>query len=122
MLKVVNMTNNMFTEIPIVLYQNRYCTQKDFDLVISESKKEDFNYVKNVYKVGYGSCTKTEVLDYASIQDITLTSGLNIWTLCNEVTKHNKNNDFKNYDVKTDLKYNLVQIFDNRVHFCASYP
>ena len=114
------MVIELFTEIPTVLYQNRYCNQKDFDLIVSESKRnKGGKYERNVHKVSYGSSMNDGLLVYSSSSyDVTLTSDLNIWILCNP-DRSRKTVDLKIPNEKNDYKYNLVPLPDERLWFSA---
>ena len=52
----------MFCEIPSVLYQNRYCTQENFDVVSRNSYADDKN---NDVKKKYPSCLCVEKCFYS---------------------------------------------------------
>ena len=74
------MPNKLFTEMPKVLYENRYCNQDDFDLIISDEASASRD--RNNYKVNYHSSTKVKTLYSTSklrrAKYTTLTSGRHI--------------------------------------------
>ena len=113
------MANEMFKEISPVLYQNRYCSQEDFHVIIDGIKnRRQGRNIRNVYKVKFP--TVDEILESSSTfsyADVTVTSGLNIWTICARRTVSEHINAFRNSVQMNDLTFNLLQT--KRVCFCA---
>ena len=118
------MVSELFTEISSVLYQNRYCDQEDFDLIVSEvtSDKELKCYERKIHKVKYPSYTYFETIHSTlkySISDIVLTSGSGVLiTSIQGVEKSDTDgvrSSFEQYNLRSDL----VNLPDKRVRYCA---
>ena len=88
------MENELLTKESPVFYQNRFCEQEDFDLIITGPSVEN-NFLKSIYKVKCPSFTYRETLvsDLNHIGEA-LSSGSSIWITSNQETK-TKNIDNK---------------------------
>ena len=119
------MTNQLFRGVSSVLYQNRYCSQEDFYIIIDGTKSRiQGGNIRNIYKVKYPNVD--EILDSFlkfSYSDLTVASGINIWTRCDQGTVSEDLNSvyisFRNSVATNGLTYNLFQIPDKRINFCA---
>ena len=109
----------LLTKQSSVLYENRYCSQEDFHIIIGGIKiMRPVGYIRTIYKVKYPY--GVEIIDSSSTfsySDVTVTSGLNIWTMCAQNIISKNVNTFRNSVQMNDLTYNLVQT--GRVGFCA---
>ena len=103
-----------------VLYQNRYCDQENFDIIISgqqyDNKSE--NFVQNIINIMYPSFTTVTTL-VASLKYTVkvLTSCSSVWiTRTQETTNNNGSRLFpENYG----LINNIVRLPDPRIYYCA---
>ena len=92
------------------LYQNRYCDQENFNLVISAGHHNKGHYSRNISKVKYPSFSNVEILVANSkCSDIVLTSCSSVWILCSRGWEHFKNSrgdcgNWKNIVQMPDLR------------------
>ena len=70
------------------MYQNRYCSQENFDILITGSN-DKIDYLKSIYKVRCPSFTYTETTLVSKLKYIkgTVTSCSSIWIICSHVKK-----------------------------------
>ena len=118
------MANEMFTEISPVLYENRYCSHGDFHITIDGLKhglisRTRHGTVRNIYKVKYPNVIeKLDSISKFSYADVTVTSGLNIWTICAQRVVSERS-AFRNSVETNALTNNLLQMPDDSVGFCV---
>ena len=88
------MENELLTKESSVFYQNRFCDQEDFDLIITGPSIEK-DFLRSIYKVKCPGFTNRETLvsDFNYIGEA-LTYGSSIWITSNQETK-TKNIDNK---------------------------
>ena len=97
-----------------VLYQNRYCDQENFNVVISIFDKGKLP-AYNVSKVEYPRFSNAEILVVNSkYDDIVLTSCSSIYIIRIQTTEH-----FKISPKKYSVSNNIVQMPDLRKDYCA---
>ena len=117
------MLNNCFKKVSPVLYQNRYCDQKDFDIVFSSIYETN---ERKIHKVKYRRFTDIELLHSSSAysdSDKILTSGFNIWTVLSRKNKRfevdNCSPVVKSYLENDDLWNKIVQLPGKRRDYCT---
>ena len=114
------MKNILLNNVPRVLYQNRFCDQENFDIIVSEvvSDKEDV-YKINIYRLKFSNI---ETLHYTlkyTISDQEPTNGSKILITSIQGVKNkdtfNKKMSFAWYNLNADI----VKLPDKRVRYCA---
>ena len=104
-----------------VLYQNRFCDQENFDIIVTRVHRGETDS-KSIYRLKYPSFTNIETLVPKTkyIQG-TVTSGSSIWILCTHGTKIKSSDDNKLSSRSNELSNNLVQLPDARekYSFCS---
>ena len=94
-------------EISPVLYQNRYCSQEDFYIIVGGvANRRQGGSIRNIYKVKYPNVD--EILESfltVSYSDATVASGLNIWTMCAQGSVSKNVNALRNSVQTNGLTY-----------------
>ena len=121
------MTNNLLTKRPAVLYQNRYCDQLNFNLIISgidqfEDEAWNFSSIGSIYQVKYPDVSNVNKL-YSSQEfsdlEIKLTCGSSLWSICSrEILKASSSLQSETYLAKYGVWNNLVERPDVRAEYC----
>ena len=113
----------MAYNVPAVLYQNRFCDQKNFDLIVPEIVvDEEGRWNRKIYKVKSPSFTNVETLHSTlkySISDLVLTSGTDIFITCIQGVEREDIDDVRSSFSKYNLNVNLINLPDKRVRYCA---
>ena len=105
-----------------ILYQNRFCEQENFDVIVSGStnvlereslrlNSRNFDKIETIYN------SKTH-----SSSDRTICERSNVWTVCSRLDVKGvseRRSSFRIYIDKTDQWVNVVQIPDCRGNFSA---
>ena len=117
------MPYDCFIKASPILYQNRYCDQKEFGIILSaihETKE------RKIYKVKYPSFTDVEILHSTSEysdSDKSLTSSFNIWTIPSRKNEKfevdNRSPVVKSYLENDDLWNKIVQLPGKRRDYCT---
>ena len=111
------------------LYENRFCNQRDFDIIISGNQNDLANTeIRSTTRISYPELKKIETL-YSSIKqtdtESTIGERTSIWTICSKgIFRNYKHKDlfidsFRIYLDKTDQWIKLIQLPDNRVSYCS---
>ena len=119
------MSVDFSSKIKRVLYQNRFCEQKDFDIILSGTtdvfkQSEE----RKIFKFS-NDFSKVEILYNSkrhSRRDRTVCERFNVWTVCSKIHAKGKSQtrpSLKIYLDKTDQWMNVVQTLDNRRNFSA---
>ena len=126
------MAVHVFSKITRVLYQNRFCEQKEFDVIVSGATDvlkhseervslrislPDFDKIETIYfSTRHSNCDKT------------ICERSNVWTDCSRLLNREKSqlrdkykfvDLYKIYLDKTDQWINVIQIPDDRSCFTA---
>ena len=116
----IEMNKKISTYECSVLYQNRCCYQKDFDIIISARHyDEEGGCVKSIYRFRYPPLTKTKKLNSiltSNSHNKTLTFATDVWTICNRGFPTSKSS-LSAYD----LTNSLIQLPDCRKFYCACF-
>ena len=104
-----------------VMFQNRYCDQEDFDIIISgrqyDSEREKFE--PNIYNVMYpGFTAVTTLVANSNNEDKVLTSGSSIWITRTPKTEEVDSSGMS--PVSYGVKNNIIELPDIRKYYCAS--
>ena len=112
------MENTLISKTSSVLYQNRFCDQENFDLIITGFSVEN-TYLRSIYKVNGPSFVNVATLisDSNYIEE-SLTSGSNIWLTCSQNIKHKTFETYKISSRSSDLNKNLIQLPGLRNYYC----
>ena len=118
------MDNVLLTKETPVLYQNRYCDQENFDLIVSEvtSDKELKFYERKIHKVKYPSYTYFETIHSTlkyNISDIVLTSGSDALITSIQGVEKSDTDGVRSSFEQYNLRGNLINLPDKRVRYCA---
>ena len=126
------MSVNFLSKITRVLYQNRFCEQEDFDIVISGSTNVLKHSEERIsFRISSRSFDKIETIYNSkrhSYCDRTFCERSNVWTVCSRVPNHGKSDlrpsfkfvdSYRIYLDKTDQWINVVQTPDDRSDFNA---
>ena len=121
------MTNDILTEPPAVLYQNRYCEQINFNLIISgidetEGKVRMYDRIGSIYQVDYPDFSNVDKLYSSKVfsdLEIQLTCGSRFWSICfREILKASSALQSETYLAKYGVWNNLIERPDVRVGYC----
>ena len=86
------MENEFFTNESSVLYQNRFCHQENFDVIINSGNAVG---EKRIHKLKSPNFTSFDTLVSKSAYiEESLTSGSSIWVTCCQETKKKNIDDF----------------------------
>ena len=113
------MEKELLNKSTSVLYQNRYCDQENFDLIIFGDKKEVENAcVRNIFNIKYPNFTSiTTSIVNPNYNDKLLTIRSSIWITR---TKETDNIDVVSLSpVSYDEKSNVVEVPYARDYYCA---
>ena len=112
-----------------ILYENRFCYQEDFDIVISGNYNDLENTeVRSTVRINYSEFKEIQML-YSSTKytntEVTVCERSNIWIICRKGTLHKNITEvkdvltdaFKIYLDKTDQSIKPIEIPDNRVDY-----
>ena len=101
-----------------VLYQNRFCNQENFDIIIT-GLHDEIDNLKSIYKVKFPRFTRYGTLVSKSkyIKE-TLTSASSMWTTCYQGTKKKSFYAFKALSRSYELPHNLVELPESRGGYC----
>ena len=113
------------------LYENRFCYQEDFDIIISGKHNDLANTnVRSTYRISYPEFEEIETL-YSSIKytntDVTVCERSNVWIICRKETLHKKiaevkdlhTDSYKIYLDKTNQWVKPIELPDSRVGYSA---
>ena len=113
------MEKKFFSKEPSVLYENRFCYQENFDIIIT-GLYDDKDYSKGIFKVKSPNLTHFESLvSNSKYIEESLTFGSSIMIICNQETKKQSFDDLKMCSSSYDLSNNLVQLPDTRYNYCV---
>ena len=118
------MASDLFIEISSVLYQNRYCDQEDFDLIVSEVTSDEVLkcYARKIYKVKYPSYKNVETIHSIpkySICDTVLTSGSNVVITAIQGVEKTCIDYVRNSFAEYNIKGSLASLPDSIVRYCG---
>ena len=126
------MENELFTNESSVLYQNRFCQQENFDIIINtgvpvgnhrfnRGSNHSLNRIDKLKSPNFTSFDTLVSLKSKSFNmEKTLNSGSSIWVTCNQETKKETIDDFKKMAAKSyDLSNNLLQLPDISYRYCV---
>ena len=113
-----------------ILYQNRFCEQEDFDVVISGCTDvlKPSEEIK-IFKISLNDFSKVETIYHSTRQsysDKTICERSNVWTVCSRIPTWGKTHiresfkfidSFRIYLDKTDQWINVIQTPDDRRNF-----
>ena len=114
------------SKITQVLYQNRFCDQEDYDVIISGSTDhlEHFDERESL-RLSSPYLNKIETIYHSKrhwYSDRTICERSNVWTVCSKIQAKGESHirsSFKIYLDKTDQWMNVVQVPDGRRTFSA---
>ena len=112
----------MANNVPAVLYQNRFCDQKNFDLIVPEVFNENERLNRRINKIKSRCFTTIETVDFTlknSMSDLTLTSGTDIYKICIHDLEKKDIDNVRGSFAESSLNVNLLNLPDKRVRFCA---
>ena len=117
------MTNELLNSAQRVLYQNRFCDQESFDIIVSEvvSDKED-GYKRNIYKLKYPTFSNVEILHSTlkySFFDQVLTNGSKVLITSIQGVENKDNVNAKISFSRYNINADIVNLPDERVRYCA---
>ena len=126
------MAVNFSSQEKQIVYENRFCSQEHFEIIIS-GKQYDLgnNEVRSTFRISYPEFKEIEVL-HSSINrtetEKTICERSNIWIICSNEVLHNTNkiikkisiDSFSKYLDKTDKWIKLIQLPNSRASYSAS--
>ena len=115
-----------------ILYQNRFCEQEDFDVIISGTTDMLKRSEERIsFRISSKIFDKVETIHHSkrhSHSDRTVCERSNVWTVCSRIPNVGKYqmrpslkfvDSFRIYLNKTDQWVNVIQIPDDRENFIA---
>ena len=130
------MAVNFSSQEKQIVYENRFCSQEHFEIIIS-GKQYDLgnNEVRSTFRISYPEFKEIEVLQSSSINrtetEKTICERSNIWIICSNEVLHYTNkiikgisiDSFSKYFYKNDQWIKLIQLPDSRTYFyaCCSF-